>query len=93
MQHRLEQSLTIELCGKRWKIAVDLENHINVKNKKSILSHLSPLQVTKAGPIKAVAALIKAKPIQIETEQGNLINKKINFKAGETTCQINIATI
>ena len=41
---------TLELCGKRWKIAADLEKHINAKHKKSILSHLSPLQVTKAGP-------------------------------------------
>ena len=39
------------------------------------------------GPIKAVAGLIKGEPIQIETEQANLINKKINLKADETTSQ------
>ena len=56
---------------------------INGKQKKSILSHFTPCQVTKAGPIKVVAALIKANPIQIETKQANLIKTKINFKADD----------
>ena len=76
---------------KRLTITDDLEKHINVKHKKSILSHFSP-PGDQSWTHKAVAALIKAKPIQIETEQPNLIKRKINFKADETAYQTIIST-
>ena len=41
-EKKLCQKWPFECCGKRLKIGDDLEKHINVKHKKSILSHLTP---------------------------------------------------